>query len=185
MKLPFKIESTRMAPRELKLMALTGLALVFLGFKMILVKQWKQRNEVRLEVTNLEENILKAQISVNQMKINALAQATASTGNGPEALLEKNNNISSLLTKMSGDGVRFSLNRLVVEEHKVINGYSRTLFNLEIESSFIELGKFIESMENSDFLVDFQSVEISRVDRELKLAVAKIKVFSYASRGDL
>jgi hypothetical protein len=183
MKPLIRIAKPKMQPREWKLVAITLLCAGLFGFKTFVLKKRAALNLVKIENTALEGSVQNTKNTLAQMQIAAAGRSATPNDQGQAAILEKNNNFSSLLNRLSGDGIQFSLERLTVDEHKEVAGYSRTLFNLEIETSFIELGKFIEGLENSDFLVDFQSVEISRIDKELKRSKAKIKVFSYASRG--
>lgn len=185
MKTFIKIAKPKMKDREWKLVVVTMVLVSAFGFLKFVVKKTATLNQIQSENSSLQTSIQGSQNLLNQMRIEAATKARASTDQNQSSLLEKNNNFASLLSRLSGDGAQFLLNRLVVEEHKEVSGYSRTLFSLEIETTFIELGKFIEGLENSEFLVDFQSLEISRIEQELKRSKAQIKLYSYASRGVL
>jgi hypothetical protein len=77
----------------------------------------------------------------------------------------------------------FSISKILAEKSKKTGAYTQTLYELETESSFLAIGKFLESLEDSPLLTEVESVEISRIEQEMKRCTAKIRLYGYVGEG--
>lgn len=92
-----------------------------------------------------------------------------------------NDRFSSVITGIvnSSKSKKFTLSRLSLENQSAENGYKKMLYSLDAEASFIEIGKFLEKLEDAPLLTEVSSVEINRIDNEMKRCKAHIKLYSY------
>lgn len=75
---------------------------------------------------------------------------------------------------------RFRINRLGTEETQAVKDYSRTPVTLDVEATFPAIGRFLEALEDAPFLAEVDSLEVYRVENDLRLCAAKIRIYSYA-----
>jgi len=75
---------------------------------------------------------------------------------------------------------RFRIVRLGTEEPQALKEFSRTPVTLDVEASFPAIGNFLEKLEDSPYLAEVESLEVYRVENDLRLCAAKIKIYSYA-----
>ena len=178
-----RVVKGRLSVRE---MAITSCVLIlgtlvyfaaFYGPKSKVVAQ--QREEVKK---------LAAELALHQSQIARLAPVRTDA-KGPTVPLQKylamNERFSDLITRLNGDGKVYRVNRLAMEKQEIKASFSKNTFNLEIETSFLKLGQFIEALEKSDFLLEINSVDVLRVDRELRKCTARIQLNSYVARKGL
>jgi len=174
------LTKSRFNPREQILIALSILVVNIGILKLWYVPQKNKLNELKSEVSGLQVLLNNNRMLLTQIK----TQSVPTTANeSVEKHLALNNNFALLLKGLGGDGVDFTVNRLAVEEHQLLSGYTKTLFTLDVDTSFLTLGQFIEKLESSQFLLEIQSIDISRVSQELKKCTAKIRLYSYVARS--
>lgn len=73
----------------------------------------------------------------------------------------------------------FVLKKIQLEEQSVENGYKKLLYILQADATFIEVGKFLEKIEEAPLLTEVNSVEITRDENEMRRCHAEIKLYSY------
>ena len=95
--------------------------------------------------------------------------------------LRLNDRFSSVITGIvsSSKGGGFMLTRVSLEGEITENGYKRMLYSMDAEASFISIGKFLEKLEDAPLLTEVSSVEINRIENEMKRCKAHIKLYSY------
>ena len=95
-----------------------------------------------------------------------------------------NDRFSSVISSIvnSSKSKAFTLTKLSLEDQSTENGYKKMLYSLDAEASFIEIGKFLEKLEDAPLLTEVSSVEINRIDNEMKRCQAHIKLFSYVRK---
>ena len=96
--------------------------------------------------------------------------------------LESNDNFTAFLKVLKSDGIAFTINKLAVIKQDELKKYYKTLFVLELDTSFLTLGQFIDKLEHSDLLLEVQSLDVSRIGRELKKCTVKIEFYGYVMR---
>ena len=109
----------------------------------------------------------------------------ALTGVGSHESLDKydrsNRSLANVVdTLAKGDGKSpFAVNKIVTEKQESLDGYTKTLFSLDVDASFLAIGGFLEGLDHSLLLAEVRSVDISRISSELKRCSAKIELESY------
>ena len=147
-----------------------------------------------LEVAELEKDE-----SVSLAETESLKQRLAAIEGGrtPSSLLKNSpRGVAGLFEKVSRSNDRFSNIMVKLAEIKAdsftlgkisaapptkVDGFFKTAINLEAETTFLSLGSFLETLEDSPLLTEIESIEIKRQVSDLKLCNAKIKLYSYVS----
>jgi hypothetical protein len=137
---------------------------------------------------------LRSQISIDAttlvQKERMLAEFTrtpaASMSSNPAwAYYQENIGLSSLVRKISSKDApegAFHVTKITSEKLEKINDYEKTSLSLEVEAPFNAIGGFLEDLEKSRLLTRVEGVEITRLDKELRLCHAKISLHSFAWR---
>ncbi len=112
----------------------------------------------------------------------------ATTGSGSvnyERYLKANTSFGDVIgTLARGNGKSpFQVDKIKIEKQDQVNGYTRTALSIDVETSFLALGGFLEAIERSPLLTDIQGVEISRMSDELRKCTARIRLNSYVVRN--
>jgi hypothetical protein len=167
---------------------ITGMV-VFFGFIAFLTSFYGPRSR---EVAQFQNDLkqLNTNIALHQAQVASLAPAaTPNQTTAPSAPIQRylamNDRFSDLITRLNGDGRNFRVNRLSMDKQENKGAFSKSTFSLEIETSFLNLGQFIENLEKSDFLIEISSVEVNRINQELRKCTAKIQLNSYVARKSL
>ena len=106
----------------------------------------------------------------------------------PESMpsnINPDSTFAELIEKLSGDGSLYRVNKLSLEKTEELEGVVKSTFSLEMETSFSNLGSFIEKLEGSPFLLEITQVDVLRRNKELRRCVAKIQINSYLQRKEL
>lgn len=176
-----KITHGKLNNREVVICSIT-LFLLVVSYAFIL------RSNKREQIASLKIEVQAAQVQLakNQKDVLGATRSSASVDLGANKdLLEANSNFSNLIQNLSGDGSLYRVNRLSLDSAEEKQGLSKNTFSLEIETSFSNLGQFIEKLEASNFLVEISQIEVSRLSKELRQCVAKIQINSYVARKEL
>jgi hypothetical protein len=96
----------------------------------------------------------------------------------------ENTGVGNLIRKVSGADSRrdFAVKRISVEKTEKLPEYEKTRFEIEVEGPFHSIGSFLEELESSRFLTRVESVQVFRIERELRLCRARIFVNSFSWR---
>jgi hypothetical protein len=97
---------------------------------------------------------------------------------------EMNSNFANIVRELSGGDTPdlFTIKSLNLAKEEKMADYSKVLFNLELEAPFLSVGQFLERLEKSDLLTEVVSVDISRVQPEMKRCTIRLSLYSYAAR---
>ena len=176
-----KLFSVKLKESELFLLCAVMLSLFFL-FNFY----WKNSSAVTLLSQTEAKNIAaKTQLSENQVLLDKLNKRGPSSDAIQNEYLDQyvlvNDRFSSIITKIvsSSNGHGFTLSKLSLDDQSTESGYKKMLYSLDAEASFIDIGRFLEQLEDAPLLTEVNSVEINRIDNEMKRCRARIKLYSY------
>jgi hypothetical protein len=169
---------------EVALLSLFAFASVYL-FETYYLKPRK----VALEALKVEESNLQMKIDQNQILLTTLknkvpASIELKTSNELlDKYMKSNDRFSNVLTSIisNSNQIAFTVNRIATESQAQLMGYAQTLYSIQASASFIAIGKFLESLEDSPLLTEVQSIDIERTGNELRMCKANIKLFNYVS----
>jgi len=162
------------------------LSLIIVVFLVLFTIMWDRSGTMAsLTVSRNQVAASKAKLDENKALYDKLTKRSPSSeGLNTDYLdqyLKLNDHFSSVITGIvnSSKGNSFALNKISLESQAVENGYKQMLYSLDAEASFIAIGKFLERLEDAPLLTEVSSIEISRIDNEMKRCQAHIKLFSY------
>ena len=98
------------------------------------------------------------------------------------AYRQENSGLGNLIRKVSSSDSKrdFTVRRItVVGKEEKPTEYDSTKFEIEVEGPFHAIGNFLEELEGSRFLTRVESVQVSRIEKELRLCRARIFVNSF------
>jgi len=176
-----KLLKVQFKPNEIALMsAVVVTMMVLFSF------YWKTSGmAVGLNALKAKSEVSKRSLAENQALIDKLTKRVpASDGVSAEYLDQYvllNDRISSVIAGIvnSTKGRSFTLSKLLQEEQSIEGGYKKILYSLDAEASFIDIGKFLEKLEDAALLTEVKAVEINRIDDEMKRCKAHIRLYSY------
>ncbi|MBU6152765.1 MAG: hypothetical protein KGP28_00555 [Bdellovibrionales bacterium] len=143
---------------------------------------------------SLELMSLKARISETRKKVEDTQKVLEGLKNRVPAVADNQTTLSLLDRYLSSNdrfsnviqGIfkgskesEFSIQSIVALQSNRFEGYTQTLYSLEAESSFIAIGKFLENLEDSSLLTEIESIDIARIENELKQCKASIRLYGY------
>ncbi len=71
------------------------------------------------------------------------------------------------------------INKVSTEKSTKDKFFKKVYFNIQIESSFLNIGKFIEKLDSSRHLTRIESIDIQRMSSDLQICNVEIKVIAY------
>jgi Tfp pilus assembly protein PilO len=94
---------------------------------------------------------------------------------------EENKGLGNLIRKVSSSETLrdFTVRRINLEKEEKLPEYDKTKFQIEVEGPFHSIGNFLEELESSRFLTRVESVQVFRIEKELRLCRARIYVNSF------
>ena len=143
-------------------------------------------NDLKNEVSSAQASVEKNQSLLATLQTRAPASADLRTSNDLlEKYLKNNDRFSSVVAGIvsNSNHSTFNVNKISAESQSQLYGYSQILYSIEADASFISIGKFLESLEDSSLLTEVSSIEIGRTTSDLRLLKTTIKLFSYVSRN--
>lgn len=195
-------KSKKLSKRELILGALTLLA-VFFGFIKYIYLPKKS------EIALLTQNIInqEVQLKTSRAELEAMSQVKGPALGGPAAsgggasgglvssttsvnenslpessILDVTSRLGAFISEISNteNNSPFRLVRITNEEQAEIDGaITKMSFSLDVETTFMEIGKFVEKLERSPLLTEVRSMQMSRLDDDLRMISVKLKLTSY------
>jgi len=176
----------RLLKVRLKTNEIVLMSLIVVTFFALFHFFWKSSTKV-ITLNNLraKSEISKAALLENKNQIEKLSKRDpASEGLNADYMdkyLSFNDKFSSVITGIvnSSKGRGFSLTKLSLEDQSIENGYKKILYSIDAEATFIDIGKFLEKLEDAPLLTEVTSIEINRIDVEMKRCQAQIKLYSY------
>jgi hypothetical protein len=142
----------------------------------------KELKELQVKVVDAKKKIDETQKQLDGLKNRSPASADHHTTLSLfDRYLTTNDRFSSVLLGIfSGSKENdFSVQKISALQSNRFEGYTQTLYALEAESNFIAIGKFLENLEDSPLLTEVESIDISRIENELKQCKASIRLYGY------
>jgi hypothetical protein len=176
-----KLLKIKLKPNEVAVICLIILCL-FVVFNMF----WKN-SPMNTGLKNVQSRIeaSKKKLAEDQALFDKLSKISSPTDSANSADLDQyvllNDRFSSVISGIvrNSKTKSFALTKLVMEDESLESGYKKVLYSLDAEASFIEIGKFLEKLEDASLLTEVSSVEINRIDEEMKRCLAHIRLYSY------
>ncbi len=169
---------------EVVLTSLFAAAMVYL-FQTYWLRPHKDHlNTLKSEVASVETQVEQSRSLLSTLKNRVPASIEVKTSNELlDKYIKSNDRFSNVVTSIiqSSNSLSFMLNKITAESQAQLMGYAQTLYSIQADASFISIGKFLESLEDSPLLTEVQSIEIERTGNELKMCKANIKLFNYVS----
>ncbi len=140
--------------------------------------------ELKTKVTTAKAELEKNRTLEANLKGKAPSYLEIQTSNDLlERYLKSNERFSSIVDGIvsSSNGRDFLLSKMLADSQVEMNGYIQTLYKIEAEATFLSIGKFLESLEDSPLLSEVQTIEIKRNQSELRICNVKIDLLSYSS----
>jgi hypothetical protein len=97
---------------------------------------------------------------------------------------EANNNFTNIVKKLSGNENPdlFMIRSLTLDKEEQFSEYNKVQFTLDVEAPFLNVGQFLEKLEESLLLTELVDIDATRIDPELKRCSVKLSLNSYVSR---
>lgn len=172
----------KLKPSESILISLVLLAVMGV-FQVYWVKpNSKKMFEIQVKTAAIQKKIEESKSLIVSAGSRTPANEEAkTTQNLLERYVTSNTKFSKIITGIfngSKDG-GFSISKITAERSSAIGAYTQTLYNLQAESSFISIGRFLETLEDSPLLTEVESIDINRIENEMKKCRADIRIFGY------
>jgi hypothetical protein len=169
---------------ETILLSLFALASFYL-FQTYYMKPKKEvLNGMKSEVSALQIKNDQNQVLLSTLQNRVPASLELKTSNELlDKYMKSNDRFSNVISTVisNSNNLSFVVNKIATESQAQLMGYAQTLYSIQASASFISIGKFLESLEDSPLLTEVQSIDIERTGNELKMCKANIKLFSYVS----
>lgn len=167
------------------------LSLVIVGGAFLFQRFWVLPNSQRLVELQEKAKVSQAKIEemktqLNTVKVKAPATEEVKTA---QSLLDRyistNEKFSSMIMGIfTGSKEReFTISKIIAEKSEQVGLYTQTLYQIDAESSFIAIGKFLEGLEDSALLTEVESINITKIEDEMKRCKASIRLFGYVGGG--
>jgi uncharacterized coiled-coil protein SlyX len=154
-----------------------------LYYKMAFVGSRSTLDNLNRSIASEEVELEKARTQLNSLASGSSAMAADKRYSKDlnEKYMSANKSLGEVIETLA-KGVEessFAVNKIATEKQESHDGYTRTLFNVDVESSFPAIGRFLEGLEHSPLLTDVRSVQISRINGDLQRCSTTIKLYSY------
>ncbi|NDG84649.1 MAG: hypothetical protein EBX52_06375 [Proteobacteria bacterium] len=185
-----KFREGKLKIRESILLSI-GVVVLGVGFQKLWVAPNSQRlDELAQRTEAAKKKIEDTQALIVKVRNRAPASIPVKTDDHTtKSLLEKyvgsNDRFSKVIMGVvsgSKEG-SFSISKIAAEKSVKVGIYTQTTYEIEAESSFLSIGKFLETLEDSPLLTEVDSIEISRIEEEMRKCTAKIRLFGYVGEG--
>ena len=177
-----KLKSIKFSNRERALILVSFLLVSFAFNKYWYSKKSIETKEMIAKLTNLinqvsmqQKNLLQIQKSKKNISLKSSLKSQL------EKHLSSSRYFSNLIAELSFEKnpEKFKIQKIQVEKSTKFDGYTKNKIKLEIQSSFIGLGEFLEELENSKYLVEVNSIKLTKLDDDLLKCTSIVKVNSY------
>lgn len=170
-----------------RIMSVTILVVVPIAYYSVVYKHQTEKETTLSKSVLEEETKLQAKVTTLadlQVKAEA-ARKTLDSNEDIKRYLDANKYMSNLLRKLGADQEDHGLNlkNISIEDHKKENNFYKSSMKVEVEASFVALGNFLGKLSDSETLIDVKSVELNRIDTDLKRCTATIVLHGYYNEG--
>ena len=178
------MKSKRLSSRESVLASLFVVGVLFLVQRYWIAPQQLRVTKLRGEVTVAKATLQKDQAELKKLSTRSPAsQEFAASQRLLDRYLKSNAMFSNVVTGLveNSKNDAFQLNKITSDLQSTFGTYTQTQYQVEVEAPFIAIGKFLEKLEDSALLTEVDSIEISRIQEEMKRCRANIRLFSYVA----
>jgi|688.fasta_scaffold1024352_1 hypothetical protein len=176
---------------RLKLSESILLSFVIIGGALLFQRFWVIPNSQRLVEMQEKTKVIRAKIEELKTQLNTVAvkipvnEEVKTAQSLLDRYISTNDKFSSVIMGIfSGSKEReFNISKIIAERSEKVGVYTQTLYQIEAESSFIAIGKFLEGLEDSALLTEVESINISKIEDEMKRCKASIRLFGYVGGG--
>jgi|GEM_PF-6943287 len=146
----------------------------------------KELKEVQTKVVTARKSVEDKRKVLDSLKSRAPASTEVKTAQTLfDRYLASNDRFSSVIMGIftGSKENEFSIQKLAALQSTSFGGYVQTLYSLDVESNFIAIGKFLENLEDSPLLTEVESIDITRIENEMKQCKASIRLYGYVGGG--
>jgi hypothetical protein len=174
--------------RREKVMALITVLACFFAFH----RFWYSEARAGLEASRLGLEKEAKALAEKQARLKELSKMSPEKGALQEldaeiyALREFNGNYTNLIRRLSmeeGDAGSLKVRKISLEKREKVEEFTKVTFTVEVEGTFLSVGRFIEGIERSKLLAEVGSIELKRQPGELKRCTAKLRLMGYVARS--
>lgn len=172
----------KMNQRERGLVMIVFAVIFVLAGKIFVVDELLQAYSAYGSASEQEAELARSQSMLAEVS----AKKPESLRNSPLwAFRKENSGLGNLMRKVSSESEAkrdFSVRKITAASAEKLPEYDKTKFEIEVEGPFHAIGNFLEELESSHFLTRVESVQVFRIEDELRLCRARILVNSFSWR---
>ncbi len=181
------IKNLKLSQRERVIAGLTLVMLVFGFFKYWYAVKNTEIQDLKSKISIVESNISKNQIEIAKLSI-LNNQNSDDSMNLTDEKKQKNtfsNHLSEIIGSLNQNEKYKTFTLLGIELSKTNSEkyFDQIDWLVDIESTFLDLGHFIEYFEQKAVFSQIQSVDISRPEDELQMVYATFKIRNHLIIG--
>ncbi len=167
--------------RERAIMAVMMVTLLLVTYVFGLKKQQLEQSSLKEQLTKEEAALRERKNMADELSKQSAAQSSNPTADSHRKYLEASRYFSTLLKKLGADETsdKFQVKNIDVSEYTKVKNLYRSTIKLEVETSFIDLGNFLNTLGQADVLLDIRNIKLTRIDNDLKRCIASIEVYGY------
>lgn len=176
----------KMNMRERIMTAAVLVAVPCAYFSMVSQKQSNEILTTQAAVATTQQALQTSQATLVELELKAaVAQKSLNANDEVKRYLESNKYMSNLLRKLGADEEDngLFLKDITIENNNKENNFYRSAMKVQVESTFVALGNFLGKLSDSETLIDVKSVELNRIDSDLKRCTATIQLQGYFNEG--
>ncbi len=172
----------KMNLRERILLVAILIVVALIGFRFTVVDEFLQISEIRKNTEAVEAEIARSRSMLSDLASRKPASFTSSP---LFAYKQENSGLGNLILRVSNSAESsrdFVVRRIALEKNESLPEFEKNSFQLEVEGPFHSIGNFLQDLEESRFLTRVESVQVFRIEKELRLCRARILVSSFSWR---
>lgn len=182
-------KAVKFSKRERILCLVTVVAMFFGYSKWVVAKKRASIRAMDINIQTLESSSrdLKTMMAAIQQKRSlASAPVDAAESDALPQYLTNSASLSNLIRQLTNEDPahKYNVKSIVgrpaaIEKGAESKPYELISYEVKLETSFLSVGHFIERLEESKFVLDVVSVEVQRIESDLKRCTATIRLNSY------
>lgn len=172
----------RLSSRERALLVMIVASLAIVAAKFFVADELLAALEARRSALAIEAEVERSRNMLTDLSTRRPASFTASP---LYAYRKENSGLGNLIRKVSAGaevGRDFTVRKISLEKAESLPEFEKNRFELEVEGPFHSIGNFLQELESSRFLTRVESVQVFRIEKELRLCRARILVSSFSWR---
>lgn len=172
----------KLNPRERSLLTLIVVAVALLAGKFLVADELLLALETNGKAASVEMEIERSRNMLTDLSNRKPASITTSP---LYVYRQQNSGLGNLMRKVSAGAEvsrDFTVRKITLDKSESLPEFEKNRFALEVEGPFHAIGNFLEELEGSRFLTKVESVQVFRIEKELRLCRARIMVSSFSWR---